>query len=106
MSLRLSSSAASSSSSRTSALACSATLLVALPTPCWCSVPGVGMASPVDHLCDEDPGRQVLQALGAALDEEVGFRHRVVGGSSPVASRQTFEAVLRATTVAPAAIPP
>src|SRR5256714_2672655 len=58
MSLRLSSSAASSSSRRTSALACSATLLVALPTPCCCSVSGMGMASPVDHLCDEDPGCQ------------------------------------------------
>src|SRR5204863_4190730 len=50
--------------------------------------------------------REVLQALGAALDDEVGLGHCFAGGSSPVARRQTVEAVRRATTVAPAAIPP
>src|SRR5690348_8526782 len=54
--LRLSSSDASSSSRRTSALACSATVFAASPTPGAASVSWVGMASPVDPFCEDDPG--------------------------------------------------
>jgi len=49
--------------------------------------------------------RQLLQAVGAALDQEVAFRHRFAGGGSPVARRQIFDAVRRAAIVAPAAKP-
>src|SRR5438046_267399 len=55
--LRLSSRVASSSSSRTSALACSATLFVAVPRPSSRpkSVSWVCMAPPVEHLGKQDP---------------------------------------------------
>src|SRR5439155_2966075 len=51
---------ASSSSSFAIALACSATVFAAAPTPpfCACSVSGVCMASPVDHLRGGDPRRE------------------------------------------------
>src|SRR5919198_972281 len=51
---RRSSSAASSSSNRTIALARSATSFTAAPRPCE-SLSWVGMASPVDPLCEHDP---------------------------------------------------
>src|ERR1051325_4320058 len=56
--LRFSSSAASSSSRRTRALACSATLFVAGPRRCSrpCSVSWVCMPSPVNHLGEDDSG--------------------------------------------------
>src|ERR687895_425962 len=59
--------AASSSSSRASALACSATCFAAPPSVCS-SVAWVCMASPVDHLGDEDAGHE----RGAQDDERVG----------------------------------
>src|SRR5207237_198553 len=53
--LRLISIVASSISSRTSVLACSATVFAAAPTPCRSSVSRVGMPSPVDPLGGDDP---------------------------------------------------
>ncbi len=47
-----------------------------------------------------------LKPIRDPVDELVGFRHFLAGGSSPVATRQTFEAVRRATIVAAAARAP
>src|SRR5439155_904276 len=92
--LRLTSRTASSISSRASALACSATCLAEAPSPASCSVARVGMAPPVEHLGGH-----------AAFDEEIRAGHRFVGGCSPVATVQIFDAARRAAIVAPAASP-
>src|SRR4051794_29204290 len=49
--------------------------------------------------------RQLLEAVGPAVDECVAGRHRLAGGSSPVATRQIPEAARRATIVETAALP-
>src|SRR5439155_26470801 len=49
--------------------------------------------------------RELLQARGSALDEEIALSHRLVGGASPVAIRQIVEAARRAAIVAPAPRP-
>jgi len=48
---------------------------------------------------------QLLQAVRAALDEQVAFRHFLTGGVSPVATRQILEAARLAAIVAPAERP-
>ncbi|HEY8844132.1 MAG TPA: hypothetical protein VIM23_09535 [Gaiellaceae bacterium] len=48
---------------------------------------------------------ELLQTLGAPLDCVIGLGHFFAGGASPVATRQIFEAALRAAIVAPAARP-
>jgi hypothetical protein len=46
-----------------------------------------------------------LELVGGGLDCLVAARHRFVGGSSPVATRQIFDASLRAAIVEAAPIP-
>ena len=48
---------------------------------------------------------ELLEALGPPLEDGVAAGHFFTGGSSPVATRQMRDASVRATKVAPAAIP-
>ena len=48
---------------------------------------------------------EVVEAFGAAFEELVRFRHRFVGGSSPVVTRQIRDAAARAPIEATAPRP-
>ena len=68
-----------------------------------CELFGEPLADPV--AAPGGAAREALQALGPALHEQIAFRHRLVGGASPVAMCQIFEAVRLAAIVAPAPRP-